>query len=55
MTPIAIISQTGEHDDAGVHLAATAHDAGGIALAIDTDPQATASQAQSGVRPRLRK
>jgi chromosome partitioning protein len=46
MTTIAIISQKGGAGKTtlAVHLAAAAHDFGRVALIIDTDPQATASQ-----------
>ncbi|WP_298810562.1 ParA family partition ATPase [uncultured Sphingomonas sp.] len=46
MATIAIISQKGGAGKTtlAIHLAAAAHEAGRIALIVDTDPQATASQ-----------
>ena len=46
MPTIAIISQKGGAGKTtlALHLAAAAHDAGRVALIVDTDPQATASQ-----------
>ena len=46
MATIAIISQKGGAGKTtlAIHLAAAAHEAGRVALIVDTDPQATASQ-----------
>jgi chromosome partitioning protein len=55
MATIAIISQKGGAGKTtlAIHLAAAAQDAGAVALIVDTDPQATASQwaAWRGDRP----
>jgi chromosome partitioning protein len=46
MPTVAIVSQKGGAGKTtlAIHLAAAAHDAGRVALIVDTDPQATASQ-----------
>ncbi|PZU79328.1 MAG: chromosome partitioning protein ParA, partial [Sphingomonas sp.] len=46
MPTIAVISQKGGAGKTtlAIHLAAAAHEAGRVALIVDTDPQATASQ-----------